>query len=269
MKKSSLFSGVQIAIAAAALAAANLASAATWDFANGGVATSGANSTSVNVSGFYIHNAASGVISSGSTFAAAALTDQGASGRGISTGTDSGAPTHAIDNNGTTELMALQFGTKVDLDSVTLGYSSSDADLSVLAYTGTGAPTALSGRSNPIEGRSLANLLSNGWSLVGQYAGTASATSQTRTINTGNVTSSWWLISAFNSGFGGNTSGADNNNDYVKLLSVVGSAVAGCVPGTPAGTPGCAGQQVSEPATLALFGLAALGVVAVRRRNAS
>jgi hypothetical protein len=259
MKKSTLLRGAQVAIAAAALAATQLASAATWNFANNGVATSGPNSTTVNVSGYYISNNASGVINSGSTFVASALSDQGGSGRGLNSD-GSTAPNHAFDNNGNTELMSLQFGTRVDLDSVTVGWSSTDADLSVLAYTGAGTPGA-----NPIAGRTLANLLSSGWSLIGHYAGAASTTAQTRAINAGNVTSSWWLISAFNSGFGGATSGLTNHDDYVKLLAVAGSAVSSCAPGTP----GCSGQQVSEPATLALFGLAALGVVAVRRRNAS
>jgi hypothetical protein len=256
MKKSVLIRGAQVAVAAATLVTAQLASAATWNFANNGVAISGSNSTSVNVSGFYLNNASSGVINSGSAFTSAALSDQGGSGRGMSTGTDSGSPNHAFDNTGTTELLSLQFGTKVDLDSVTVGWSSTDADLSVLAYTGSGSPTT-------VAGRTWSQLLASGWSLIGHYAGSGTGT---RTINTGNVTSSWWLISAFNSGFGGSvTSGLDNGNDYVKLLAVAGSAVSVCVPGTP----GCGGQQVSEPASLALFGLAALGVMAVRRRNAS
>ena len=255
MKKSLIVRSAQVAIASAALAAAHLASAATWNFANNGVATSGANQTSVNVSGFYVNNAASGVINSGSAFTAASLSDQGGSGRGMSTGTDSGSPNHAIDNSGTTEMMSLQFGTNVDLDSVTVGWSSTDADLSVLAYTGSGSPTS-------VAGRTWSQLLASGWSLIGHYAGTGAGT---RSINAGNVTSSWWLISAFNSGFGGSSSGLNNGDDYVKLLAVAGSAVSACAPGTP----GCSGQQVSEPASLALFGLAALGVMAVRRRNAS
>jgi hypothetical protein len=255
MKKSVILRSAQVAIATAGLAAATLVNAATWNFANNGVAISGANQTSVTLSGYYVGNASSGAINSGSTFATASLTDQGGTGRGMNTGTDSGSPHHAFDNNGTTEMLSLQFGTRVDLDSVTVGWSSTDADLSVLAYTGSAAPA-------PIAGRTWSQLLSAGWSLIGHYAGSGTGT---RAINAGNVTSSWWLISAFNSGFGGNSSGLDNHNDYVKLLAVAGSAVAGCVPGAP----GCGGQQVSEPATLALFGLAALGVVAVRRRNAS
>ncbi|MFM8900293.1 MAG: exosortase-dependent surface protein XDP1 [Burkholderiales bacterium] len=262
MKKLTVLRSAQIGVGAAALVFANLAGAATWDFANNGVAVSGSNSTSATVSGFAIANNSSGVINSGSTFAAASLSDQGGSGRGMSTGTDSGSPTDAIDNNGNTELMAINFGTKVDLDSVTIGWSSTDADISVLAYTGAGTPTNLSGQSNPIAGRSVSNLLANGWSLIGHYAGVASSSAQTLAVNASNITSSWWLVSAFNSGFGGNTSGFNNNNDYVKLLAVAGSA---CKPGAP----GCGGQQVSEPATLALFGLAALGIVAVRRRNAA
>ncbi|MFY7941430.1 MAG: exosortase-dependent surface protein XDP1 [Burkholderiaceae bacterium] len=255
MKKSVFLRSAQIAVATAALAGAHLASAATWNFANNTTTISGANQTSVNVSGFYVNNASTGVINSGSTFTAASLSDQGGSGRGMNTGTDSGSPNHAFDNNGTTEMLSLQFGTKVDLDSVSVGWSSTDADLSVLAYTGSGAAT-------PVAGRTWSQLLANGWSLIGHYAGSGSGT---RNINFSNVTSSWWLISAFNSGFGGNSSGLSNHDDYVKLLAVAGSAVSACTPGTP----GCGGQQVAEPATLALFGLAALGVVAVRRRNAS
>ncbi|MFM2449456.1 MAG: hypothetical protein RIS44_1906 [Pseudomonadota bacterium] len=253
MKKSVFVRSAQVAIASATLAAAHLASAATWDFANNGVDISGSNPTSVTVSGFYVNNLSSGVINTGSAFTSGALSDQGTSGRGMYSVPD---PDHSIDNNGNTEMMSLQFGTKVDLDSVTVGWSSTDADLSVLAYTGSGAPTTPSGQS-------WSQLLISGWSLIGHYAGSGSGI---RNINTSNITSSWWLISAFNSGFGGSTtSGLDNNNDYVKLLAVAGSAVAPCTPGTP----GCGGQQVSEPASLALFGLAALGVVAVRRRNAS
>jgi hypothetical protein len=255
MKKSVFVRIGQVAIASATLASAQLASAATWNLANNGVAISGANPTSVNVSGYYVNNASTGAINSGSAFTAASLTDQGGSGRGMSTGTDSGSPQHAFDNSGTTEMLSLQFGTKVDLDSVTVGWSSTDADLSVLAYTGSGSPTTVSGRT-------WSQLLANGWSLIGHYAGSGSGT---RSINAGNISSSWWLISAFNSGFGGSSSGLNNGDDYVKLLAVAGSAVSACAPGAP----GCSGQQVSEPASLALFGLAALGVLAVRRRNAS
>ncbi|XVJ68372.1 MAG: PEP-CTERM sorting domain-containing protein [Rhizobacter sp.] len=255
MKKSVFLRSAQIAIATAALAVTHIASAATWNFANNGVAISGSNQTTVNVSGFFVNNTSSGVINSGSTFTAASLSNQGGSGRGMSTGTDSGSPQHAFDNNGTTEMLSLQFGTKVDLDSVTVGWSSGDADLSVLAYTGSGSAT-------PVAGQTWSQLVSNGWSLIGHYAGSGSGS---RNINLSNITSSWWLISAFNSGFGGISSGLSNHDDYVKLLAVAGSAVSVCAPGTA----GCGGQQVAEPATLALFGLAALGVVAVRRRNAS
>ena len=173
----------------------------------------------------------------------------------MSTGTDSGSSHHAFDNNGTTEMLSLQFGTKVDLDSVTVGWSSTDADLSVLAYTGSGSAT-------PVAGRTWSELLANDWSLIGHYAGPGT---ETRSINASDITSSWWLISAFNSGFGSSSSGLSNHDDCVKLLAVAGSAVSVYTPGTL----GCGGQPVSEPATMALFGLAALGVVAVRRRNAS
>lgn len=156
---------------------------------------------------------------------------------------ESSAPEHAIDNNGFTDGLLLSFTESTILRSLTTGYYSGDADISVLAYTGAGAPV--------MTGKSVSDLLANGWSLVSNLA---DVNSGTRSFNTGvgATSSSYWFVSAYNQGFGGNWS---NNNDHFKL-----AAFSGERKGTD--------NQVSEPAGLALAGLGLLGVWGVRRRRA-
>ena len=106
------------------------------------------------------------------------LTYFSGNGQGMYSGTDSTSPHHAIDNNGTTEALLLDFGTtSVVLSQIALGYvsdnnssttSSSDrADISLFRWVGgnsvdpTGSPT-------PLVGQSAAASMA-GWQLVGNY----------------------------------------------------------------------------------------------------
>ena len=90
------------------------------------------------------------------------------------------------------------------------------------------------------------------WSLVNNYADmvddTARATNASITQS-----SSWWLISAYNSawGTGTNTANLSNGDDFVKVLSSITTM--------PGGT-------VGEPGSLAMAGLALLGAFAARRK---
>ena len=166
---------------------------------------------------------------------------------------DSGSPQHAMDNNGYTDMILLNFGNaKIDLDSIQIGWKQTDADISVFRYVGSdAAPTPV--------GLSVTNMSSGGWELVGNYADLS--TSGARAVNSTDKSSSWWLISAYNAGYGTSSEDPGNylgtGNDYFKVLSVAGNVV------TPPPPP----TNVPEPGSLALMGIAMAGFVATRRRK--
>jgi MYXO-CTERM domain-containing protein len=208
------------------------------------------------------------------------FTDQGASGLGLNhgqhcgSGTDAskcqdiqegGNPEHAFDNNQRTDAGLFKFDKSTSLKQVTFGWSQTDLDFTVLAWTGNGVPSmsnyyVTNTNNNLIAGKQ--NMVSSvassyttngpvngGWKLVGNYAKGASSSSQSFDINALNVSSSYWLIMAYNSAFGSGT-GLDMGNDTFKLFSVAGST------------------SVSEPGALALALMALGGVAYTRRRRA-
>lgn len=184
----------------------------------------------------------------GAEFAAAALSNQGTSGFGVRhSGEPSGSPDHSVDSATNTDLIALNFSQSVALTGVKLGWWETDSDISVLYYDGALAPT--------IGGNTLAELLSGGWKLLSSFANVGNEPGDAVGFNGGAtpVTSSWWLVSAYSQSYGGGE-GWTKHNDYVKVLSVAGHAVK---PPPPNGTP--------EPASLALFAAALLGMAGVRR----
>ena len=181
----------------------------------------------------------------GGAFAAGAVNYQGANlGIGawnaVEFTTLAGSPDHAVDNSTNIDMMLLGFTSSQILKNVTFGWTGGDADFQVLRWTG-GALTATAGRT-------AAQLLTDGWALVSNVDGGATGTYG---VNTGNLSSSYWLVTAFNSAFGG-TAGSVGV-DAFKLLGV--------------GT-GLPTTSVASPGTLALAGLALAGMFTVRRRRA-
>lgn len=239
---------VHAALTAVALAAAvPLAGAATtWTSSDCTASGSGSGNSYICGSGTGAMTAqAWSTTGSGGTYRTATVT-RWDGGFGVNNGgsSEGSSPQHALDNQNNTDLIGLSFAQRVTLSSLKLGWVHNDSDLSVLAYTGASAPSSLTGFS-------AATLLGagSGWSLVGNYANVGT---NTKTINTGDASSSWWLVSAYNSNFGSGT-GLGGGNDYVKLLSVAG---------TPEEPPG-----VPEPGTLALAGVALLGAWRLRRKG--
>ncbi|WP_082493902.1 exosortase-dependent surface protein XDP1 [Massilia sp. Leaf139] len=158
---------------------------------------------------------------------------------------------HAMDNRDGTEAFLINFGSPdFALNQLSIGWSGGDADVSILRYTGTAAPSIL-GRS--VTG--LGNMAD--WDLVGDYA--TMAPGKPLSFNTGSdaKTASWWLVSTYNPGYSGMpaSGGLTVNNDYFKLSGFSGDIV---IPTPPP-------SQVPEPGSFALFGIALVGFVAARR----
>lgn len=190
----------------------------------------------------------------GTSFVAAYLSNQGGNGLGLQsqvgaalTPESNTSPLHAIDSFDNTELVSLRFGKAVSLTSVTLGWASTDADFSLLAWTGAAAPNL----ATAIVGQTAGSLISAGWKLVGSYSVAGNANPDVDvTVSVANTTySSYWLIGAFNSSFGGPA--VDSTPDAWKLLSLTGKATA----------------AVPEPTSFALVCLALAGAAGVRRQN--
>ncbi len=252
------------------------ATATAWSN-SAGAATSTAGNTTLENAYITVYQNSTGTSPSGI----------GITNRLVGTTSDPGeaaSPEHAIDNNatGTTtstytdpdfgryDMVLLDFSTKVNLTGLSIGWYSTDVDITVMAFDPTSAA-----QTSSLAGKKYTQLTSSGWSIVGHYANltstntvynlagrsNAQGTDSVNASKTG-VESRYWLIGAYNPtvgavGTSGSNSGLNAGNDYFKLLSVVGN------PTSPPAPPG----NVPEPASLALIFASAVGFGALRSRR--
>jgi hypothetical protein len=235
-------------LAAALLAPAVALAGISWQFSGTGSVTSGGVTLTPSARAF-----TSG--SSNDQLANATLYFYSGNGLGIRNadcctadpGEDS-SPEHTVDNQGRVDLVLLSFSEAINLQSVTIGWRDTDSDISVLAFK----PNDASATSLPaINGLNHSQLMTAGFSLIGNYDGPGGSTGTDTTINTGTASSSkFWLVSAFDYRWAGTPSGIDKGDDYVKILALYGNKPSNGVP---------------EPHALLLLGLAMIGLWATRR----
>jgi hypothetical protein len=273
--KTTLLAATLLGVGILSISPANAATSYSWTFSSGGCTSQGTNTwgntctdtTSTPTGGpvltgeGFSNTGTGGILQTAhSQFYSGGI---GVNNRNISGGAGesiSVAPNHAIDNQDNVDSLLLSFTgvtTPVALTSLTSGWTGTDADFDLLRYTGSGDPTTALGGTTGANGTlTYATLLSNGWSYVGQYSFASNVSSGTTSVNvnSGALTSSYWLVLADTS-FTGHA--ALGGYDYFKVL---GAAATYTPP---------QGGSVPEPGSLALLGLGTLLMVRARSKKPS
>lgn len=236
---------------------------------NGAIASCGTSSgVTATMQAWSTGTGASGSTTSSADFNQAKLYNWGTNGFGVVATNEDPSATgpHATDNRYGTDAMLLNFSTAQTLTSLTIGWNGTenatgsyvDSDLSIFAWVG-GSSTTPAQMTTALDGigpggsgstamPSSTTTTLNGWVWIGNYADVGSLANNTLNVSS-SVSSSYWLISAYNSSYGAIAGGADANVDAFKLTAITSDT-----------------KKVPEPTSIAIFGAALLGMVGVRRR---
>ena len=168
-------------------------------------------------------------------------------------------PVAASGNNngcgGAVEALFMNFGTsKVKLSSLTTGFTTGDGDLSIYVWTGGGTGPTMG--TQAISNNASTGL--TGWSLVGSNDMDITNPFNTAGANS-NLYSSYFLVTTY---FGATSGNFDAGNDTFKINGWTANVCTGTVNASGA----CGTTGVPEPGSLALAGLALVGVFASRRK---
>ncbi len=198
-------------------------------------------------------------------------------------------PEHAMDNDGRFDMILFEFNdasnnnVQVSLEKLAIGWYNTDADISVLAYSGSGPFNLADDLTNRTIDGNFENLsIGNGgaWEVIGNYDVDAYTNNtailqpdaDNDDINDNNnkaiVSSSYWLIGAYNPVFV--SAGCDpvdtwcngpdtSYPDYLKIMDLVGTIVPPGNPDPPLNVP--------EPSSLILLASALFIAPGLRRRN--
>ncbi|MDN4503736.1 PEP-CTERM sorting domain-containing protein [Alteromonadaceae bacterium BrNp21-10] len=181
------------------------------------------------------------------------------------------SPDHSIDSfyNSNVDAILLEFNKAVNLDHLGIGWAtdgsgggSGAVDISIAAYTGSNADYTNFYNTNT---NTWGELLSNGWKGVNTVNNNSDddfldmEDYTYHAIDTGTVTSKYWLVSAYNPLFGDYSSYAGSENDGFKLTGLSSEYTKKEEQEKPPGIP--------EPSTIAMFAFGLFSLVRMRKEK--
>ncbi|MDP5459739.1 exosortase-dependent surface protein XDP1 [Alishewanella sp. SMS8] len=172
--------------------------------------------------------------------------------------TDSGSPSHAVDNQNGFDFILLEFPNPVELLSLTNAWYSRDSDVSVGAFNSNPfantSPTWQQVANSAIQTASYTNTLSGSPYIFAEKTSIVSSESIV------GVSGKFWLIGAYNAAFNGAGCKITCFNDAMKFASITTKSAA--LPTSPDNA-----QDVPLPGTLSLFAAGIFGLMYRNRRR--